>query len=50
MDALIIAPISGLASIFVALYLYFWVKKQSAGTPKMKEISDAIRQGAVAYL
>ena len=50
MDALIIAPISGLASIIVALYLYFWVKKQSAGTPKMKEISDAIRQGAIAYL
>jgi K(+)-stimulated pyrophosphate-energized sodium pump len=50
MDALIVAPISGLVSIFVALYLYFWVKKQNAGTPKMKEISDAIRQGAVAYL
>jgi len=50
MDALSIAPISGLASIFVAFYLYFWVKKQNTGTPKMQEISDAIREGAIAYL
>ena len=50
MDVLMIAPISGLASIIVAIYLYFWVKKQSTGTPKMKEISDAIREGAIAYL
>ena len=50
MDVLMIAPISGLASIIVAIYLYFHVKKQSAGTPKMKEISDAIREGAIAYL
>ncbi len=50
MDWLIIAPISGIASIIVAIYLYFHVKSQDAGTPKMKEISDAIREGAVAYL
>ncbi len=50
MDVLMIAPISGLASIIVAFYLYFWVKKQSTGTPRMKEISDAIREGAIAYL
>jgi len=50
MDVLMIAPISGIVSIIVALYLYFYVKKQSAGTPKMKEISDAIREGAVTYL
>jgi K(+)-stimulated pyrophosphate-energized sodium pump len=50
MNVLTIAPISGVASIIVAIYLYFWVKKQSTGTPKMKEISDAIRQGATAYL
>jgi len=50
MDVLIIAPISGLVSVVVAIYLYFYVKKQSSGTPKMKEISDAIREGAVAYL
>lgn len=50
MDLLMIAPISGVVSILVALYLYFYVKKQSFGTPKMKEISDAIRAGAITYL
>jgi len=50
MDILMLAPISGIASIIVAIYLYLHVKKQSTGTPKMKEISDAIREGAVAYL
>ncbi len=50
MDILMIAPISGIASIIVAFYLYFHVKRQDIGTPKMKEISDAIREGAVAYL
>jgi len=50
MDILMIAPISGLISIIVAIYFYFYVKKQDAGTPKMKEISDAIRDGAMTYL
>jgi len=50
MDILMIAPISGIASIIVAIYLYFHVKNQDVGTPKMKDISDAIREGAVAYL
>jgi K(+)-stimulated pyrophosphate-energized sodium pump len=50
MDELIIAPISGLISIIFAIYYYFYVKKQDAGTPKMKEISDAIKEGANAFL
>lgn len=50
MDVLMMAPISGLISILVAIYLYFYVKKQDAGTPRMKEISNAIREGAMAYL
>lgn len=50
MDILTIAPISGLISIIVAFYFYFYVKKQDAGNPKMKEISDAIKLGAKAFL
>jgi K(+)-stimulated pyrophosphate-energized sodium pump len=50
MDELIIAPISGIISIIFAIYYYFYVKKQDAGTPKMKEISDAIKEGANAFL
>jgi len=50
MDAFLLAPISGLISIFVAIYFYFYVKKQDPGTPKMVEISDAIKEGANAFL
>lgn len=50
LDILIIAPISGIASIITALYLYFYIKNQDPGTSKMKNISNAIREGAVAYL
>jgi len=50
MDWLIIAPLAGLASIVAAVYLFLYVNKQDSGTPKMKEISDAIKEGAIAYL
>jgi len=47
---LIIAPISGLVSMAFAVILYFYVKKQDSGNPKMQEISKAIKKGANAYL
>jgi len=50
MSLLIIAPIAGLASIICALYLYYYLSKQETGSSKMKEIADAIRIGANAYL
>jgi len=50
MEWLIIAPIAGLVSIAFAFYLYHYVNKQDAGSPKMKEISEAIKIGANAYL
>ena len=36
--------------ILVAGYLSSWVLKQPAGSPRMVEISEAIREGAMAYL
>ena len=45
-----IAPIASLISILVGLYFYRYVEKQDSGTPKMREISDAIRQGARAFI
>jgi len=50
MEVWLIAPISALISLLVALYLYYYVKKQDAGTKKMQEISDAIKEGANAFL
>ncbi len=50
MNWLLIAPISGLVSIIAAIYLYFYVNRQDSGNPKMREISEAIKEGANAYL
>jgi len=46
----LIAPIAALISIVVGLYFYRYVEKQDSGTEKMREISDAIRTGARAFL
>jgi K(+)-stimulated pyrophosphate-energized sodium pump len=46
----LIAPIASLISIIVGLYFYRYVEKQDSGTPRMREISDAIRLGARAFL
>ncbi len=37
-------------SIAVALYLYFWVKRQTPGTEKAQEVASWIREGAQTYL
>ncbi|MGC9346259.1 MAG: sodium/proton-translocating pyrophosphatase, partial [Candidatus Bathyarchaeales archaeon] len=50
MEEWLIAPISALISLLVALYLYYYVKKQDAGTKRMQEISSAIKEGANAFL
>ncbi|MBZ9569909.1 sodium-translocating pyrophosphatase [Patescibacteria group bacterium] len=47
---LIITSISGLISILVAIYLFFYIVRQERGTKKMIEISEAIKEGAHAYL
>ena len=39
-----------LAGLLFAVYLAFYVLKQDKGTSEMQEISDAIRQGANAFL
>ena len=50
MEEWLIAPISALISLLVAFYLYYYVKKQEAGTKRMQEISGAIKEGANAFL
>jgi len=44
------APLSAVVSMLVGLYFYRYVNKQSSGTDRMKEISDAIRLGAAAFI
>jgi len=44
------APAAAVFGIAVALYLASWVLKQDAGNDKMKEISQATQEGALAFL
>jgi len=46
----IIVVISGLVALIYAGYLVYKIRRQSSGTPKMQEISGAIREGAIAFL
>jgi len=50
MDISIIVPIGGIVALLFATYLFFTVKKQSSGNEKMRELSAAIRKGAMAFL
>jgi K(+)-stimulated pyrophosphate-energized sodium pump len=44
------APVSGLLALLVAYLLAGKVSRQEAGTPRMREIAEAIQQGAMAFL
>jgi K(+)-stimulated pyrophosphate-energized sodium pump len=47
---LYVSIIASFISIGVAVYLYFWVKKQDPGTEKAQEVASWIREGAQTYL
>jgi K(+)-stimulated pyrophosphate-energized sodium pump len=49
-EAWLMAPLSAAVSILVGLYFYRYVNKQDSGTDRMKEISDAIKTGAAAFI
>ena len=50
MNLVLLAPVAAFAAILVSIYLYFYVNSKNAGTPKMQEISGAIRDGARTFL
>lgn len=41
---------SGVASILAALYFYGWVSRQENTNARMREVSEAISEGAYAYM
>lgn len=41
---------AGIISIAVALFLYFWVKRQHPGSEKAQEVAGWIKEGASSYL
>jgi len=50
MNWVLIAPLAAVAAVIFSVYLYFYVNSKSSGTPKMQEISGAIKEGARAFL
>jgi len=50
MDLAIIPLLVGFAGFFLILYLFWTIKKESAGTPRMKEIAGYIQEGAETFL
>ena len=51
MDKLIyLVPVMGLIGLLYTFIKFNWVSKQDAGTDRMKEISNYIAEGAMAFL
>jgi K(+)-stimulated pyrophosphate-energized sodium pump len=50
MDYTILAPIAGVLALAFAGYLAYSVMKENAGTERMRAISSAVQEGAMAYL
>jgi K(+)-stimulated pyrophosphate-energized sodium pump len=50
MDYTILAPIAGVLALVFAGYLAFSVMKENTGTERMRKISAAVQEGAMAYL
>ncbi len=51
MDKLIyLVPVMGLIGLLYTLVKFNWVSKQDAGNDRMKEISNYIAEGAMAFL
>jgi len=45
-----LVPVMGALGLVYTLIKFFWVSKQDAGTDRMKEISQHIAEGAMAFL
>ncbi len=50
LDITLVIPIAGLVGLAFAGYLTWYVFRKDQGTPEMQEVSNAIRQGAEAYM
>ncbi len=45
-----LVPLMGLIGLLYTIVKFNWVSKQDAGTDRMKEISNYIAEGAMAFL
>jgi len=46
----VLIPTGGIVALLFATFLFFKVRRQSPGNEKMQELSNAIRDGAMAFL
>lgn len=44
------AMLAGVMAVGIAIWLYHWVERQDAGSPRAQEIAAWIREGATSYL
>ena len=45
-----LVPVASLIALGMALYFFLQMKKEDEGTPRMREIAEHVRKGAMAYL
>ena len=45
-----LVPLSSLLALCFALFFYLRMKREDEGTPRMREIAEHVRKGAMAYL
>lgn len=45
-----LVPVASIVALGMALYFYLQMKKEDEGTPRMREIAEHVRKGAMAYL
>ena len=50
MNLLWLAPLASIIALIYAVYLVIWIMRQDEGNDEMKEIAQAVRLGARAYL
>lgn len=49
-QSMYLVPLMGLIGLLYTIWKFFWVSRQDAGTDRMKEISNYIAEGAMAFL
>ena len=45
-----LVPVASIVPLGMALYFFLQMKKEDEGTPRMREIAEHVRKGAMAYL